>query len=301
MPATLDQQLVVAVSSRALFDLDHSHALFEDQGLQRYSAYQIAHEDVPLAPGVGYGLIKRLLELRDPQTQTPLVEVILISKNDPNTGLRVFNAIEALGLPIKRAVFTNGRAAHPYLAAFNVDLFLSANSQDVRLALAQGHASATLLTGLNQPTDDNPEVRIAFDGDAVLFSDESERIYQEHGLDAFQANELAHSEVPLAPGPFQRFLSLIHQIQVSYQHTDQRPIRTALVTARSAPAHKRVIKTLRHWGVQIDEAFFLGGLDKSPVLEQFRPHIFFDDQTTFCQQAAKVVPTGHVPAGIKNL
>lgn len=301
MPITLDDKLVVAISSRALFDLDESNRLFEREGVEVYARYQIEHEEETLSSGVAFPLIRRLLALRYPETQEPVVEIVLVSKNDPNTGLRVLNSIEQHRLHITRAAFTNGRSPYQYLSAFRADLFLSANPEDVRLALANGYASATIYTDLQFTDDESSEIRIAFDGDAVIFSDEAERVYQEHGLAEFVRHEVENSEIPLPPGPFKPFLEALNKVQRSYHDSAEMPIRTALVTARSAPSHKRAIKTLRSWGVRIDEAFFLGGLDKAPILDKFRPHIFFDDQQTYCQSASKVAPTGHVPSGVKNL
>ncbi|MDX2272758.1 MAG: 5'-nucleotidase [Cyanobacteriota bacterium] len=301
MPESLAGQLVIAVSSRALFSLDESNRVFEDEGLSAYRRYQTDHENDRLQPGVAFPLIKRLLNLRDPVTEKALVEVILVSRNDADTGLRVFNSIESYGLPITRAAFTSGRSPFKYLTSFQADLFLSANPQDVQAALAQGHASAMLLnTPRLQDEDTQEEIRIAFDGDAVLFGDESERIYQEQGLSAFKQNEKDNSHIPLTPGPFKGFLQALQHIQKAYEPLAVQPIRTALVTARNAPTHKRVINTLRHWGIHLDEAYFLGGLSKKPILQQFRPHIFFDDQPLHCEAAAEIVPTGHVLSGIIN-
>lgn len=301
MPATLENKMVVAISSRALFELDDSNQIFEEQGLEEYTKYQIAHENEQLGQGVAFPLIKRLLAIRYPETGDHAVEIILVSKNDPNTGLRVFNSIEQYELNITRAAFTNGRSPYQYLGAFKADLFLSANPEDVRLALDHGYASATIYTGLHFADDDTGEIRIAFDGDAVIFSDEAEKVYQERGLEEFKKHEVEKSDIPLMPGPFKPFLAALNDIQRAYSGREHKPIRTALVTARNAPAHKRAIKTLRSWGIGVDEAFFLGGLDKAAILEQFRPHIFFDDQQTYCQSASMYVPTGHVPSGIKNL
>ncbi len=300
MSTNLDNKLVIAISSRALFDLNESNQIFERKGLIEYTKYQFEHENQQLERGVAFPLIKRLLALRYPQTNERAVEIILVSKNDPNTGLRVFNSIEHYGLDISRAAFTNGRTPYHYLSAFQADLFLSANQEDVRLALEHGHASATIYTGPEFKDDDTNEIRIAFDGDAVIFSDEAERIFQEQGLAEFIKHEAEKSDIPLLPGPLKPFLEALHAVQKACADLPNKPIRTALVTARSAPTHKRAIKTRRGWGIGIDEAFFLGGLDKAPILDQFRPHIFFDDQQTYCQNAAKFVPTGHVPSGIKN-
>ncbi len=301
MPVTLDGKLVIAISSRALFDLDASNKIFEEKGEEQYTKYQIEHENELLNHGVAFPLIKRLLKLRDPETGEPMVEIILISKNDPNTGLRVFNSIEQHKLDITRAAFTRGRSPYKYLKAFKADLFLSANPEDVSLALANGHASATIYAGTYiKQEDDREEIRIAFDGDAVIFSDEAERIYQQMGLEEFKKHEAEKSEIPLPPGPFMSFLTALNNVQKAYKDKEKKTIRTALVTARNAPAHKRAIKTLRSWGITVDEAFFLGGLDKAAILESFNPHIFFDDQHTYCINASKVVPTGHVPSGVTN-
>lgn len=298
MTATLEGKLVIAISSRALFDLDESNRVFAAQGEEAYAAYQLAHEEEPLAPGVAFPLIKRLLDLRHPQSGEALVEIVLVSKNDASTGLRVFNAIEHHGLHITRAAFSRGRPPYKYLRAFGAALFLSAEAEDVKLALANGHASATIYTGsCLAAADEGREVRIAFDGDAVIFSDEAERVYQDGGLELFQQHESEKSDIPLPPGPFAAFLRALNGLQQLYRQSGDKPIRTALVTARNAPAHKRAIKTLRAWGIGVDEAFFLGGLDKAPFLAAFNPHIFFDDQHTYCRPASRVVPTGHVPNG----
>lgn len=302
MSITLEGKLVIAISSRALFDLDESNRIFEEKGEEEYTKYQIEHENETLEQGVAFPLIKRLLDLRNPITKDEMVEIILISKNDPNTGLRVLNSIEQYGLNITRATFSRGRTPYKYLKAFNADLFLSANPQDVKLALEHRHASATIYTGARYKKDENlDEIRIAFDGDAVIFSDEAEIVFQEKGLEEFKRHEVENSEVPLAPGPLKAFLDAINKLQKAYKDEENKPVRTALVTARNVPAHKRAIKTLRAWGIGVDEAFFLGGLDKAAILESFNPHIFFDDQHNYCINASKVVPTGHVPSGTKNI
>lgn len=299
MPATLKGKVVIAISSRALFDLDDSNKIFDENGLEDYIRYQIAHEDEILNQGVAFPLIKRLLSIKYP-TNENVFEVILISQNDANTGLRVFNSIESHNLNITRAAFTGGRPSYKYLSAFKSALFLSAKLEDVKAALENNYAAATILKGMKYNDDDIEELRIAFDGDAVIFSDESERIYKEKGINEFRKNEAENSNIPLNPGPFKQFLESISRVQDAFKFSDKKPIRTALVTARNAPSHKRAIKTLRHWGINIDEAFFLGGLDKAPVLQEFKPHIFFDDQMTYCESASKIVPTGHVPSGIAN-
>lgn len=292
------RKLIVAISSRALFDLDESHRVFETEGKEAFCRYQVEHEDQTLPPGVAFTLVKKLLALNQVLGQ-PTVEVILLSRNSADTGLRVFNSIRQHGLDISRAAFTSGQPPFGYIAPFGADLFLSANEEDVALALDAGHAAATILVS-NKSGNDSEQLRIAFDGDAVLFSDESERIYRAGGLAAFTENELAEARKPLSGGPFKAFLASLHHIQTLFG-ADGSPIRTALVTARGAPAHERVVRTLRAWDIRIDEALFLGGMDKGPFLRAFGADIFFDDQRRHCDSACLHVATGHVPHGIANL
>jgi 5''-nucleotidase. len=293
---TLADKLVVAISSRALFDLTDSHRVYTEAGVDAYHRYQIEHEEEILAPGPAFVLVKKLLRLNRPEKQ--YVEVILLSRNSADTGLRVFNAIKHYGLDISRAAFTKGEPTSRYVPAFGAHLFLSADTEDVKRVLDDGYAAATIVpstVGKNE-TDD---LRIAFDGDAVLFSDEAERVYQKSGLAAFSQSESDAALRPLSGGPFKEFLAGLHRIQSDFA-ADLSPIRTALVTARSAPAHERVIRTLRAWNIRIDEALFLGGLDKGEFLRAFGADIFFDDQHTHIESAAKHVATGHVPHGILN-
>lgn len=290
--------LVVAVSSRALLDLEASHRVFESEGLEAYARYQREREDDVLSPGVAFPLVRKLLALNAEAGRHPGVEVILASRNSADTGLRIFNTIEHHGLDIERAVFTNGEPPDRYMKALGADLFLSTHGEDVRMALASGMAAAMILPGANSRPDSG-QLRIAFDGDAVLFADEAERVYQSEGLEAFAASEKAAAGRPLGGGPFRRVLEVLHEIQSAYPMEDN-PIRTALVTARSAPAHKRVILTLRDWGIRIDEALFLGGRSKGPLLRAFGADIFFDDQQVHCDSAREHVATGHVPFGVRN-
>jgi 5'-nucleotidase len=292
MAVDLAGKLRVGISSRALFELGESHALFETRGVEEYSNYQIAHENEPLGEGVAFGLVKKLLALKN-QHEEASVEVILLSRNSADTGLRIFNAIEQHGLNITRAVFSRGETPWKYAEALGVHLFLSADAGDVRLALQAGIAAATILPS-TVGDNPSPQLRIAFDGDAVVFSDEAELIYKTRGLEAFIEHERSKANTPLASGPFRPFLEALHRIQRDSNPQDS-PIRTALVTARNAPTHKRVIHTLRAWGVRIDEAVFLGGVEKGPVLKAFGADIFFDDQTTHCDSARQHVATGHVP------
>lgn len=293
-----DEKLVVAISSRALFDLDESHAVFEREGVDAYCAYQIEHENRPLQPGTAFPLVRKLLALNGNNLENPKVEVILLSRNSADTGLRVFNSIKHHNLNITRASFTRGESTHKYIPAFGADLFLSSNPEDVQQALAAGHAAATILPSTVE-LNTSEQLRIAFDGDAVLFSDESERIFKQQGLKAFSANESAAANTPLTGGPFKGFLAALHAIQAEYP-SEQSPIRTALITARAAPAHERVIRTLREWNIRIDEALFLGGMDKGAFLKAFGADIFFDDQKTHCDSAREHVATGHVPHGVAN-
>jgi len=290
--------LVVAISSRALFDLDESHAVFETKGLAAYAEYQISRENDFLKPGEAFQLVKKLLALNADKVNHQLVEVILVSRNSADSGLRIFNSIEHHGLDIQRAVFTNGASPFRYMKAIGTDLFLSGHAEDVRQALQAGFAAAMILPGAqNRP--DGEQLRIAFDGDAVLFSDEAEKVYQAEGLEAFSKQEKLRAETPLPDGPFKPLMQALQNIQAAYP-IENNPIRTALVTARSAPAHKRVILTLRKWGIRIDEALFLGGKPKGPFLAAFGADIFFDDQPVHCESAREHVTTGHVPNGVRN-
>lgn len=298
MPETLSDRLVVAISSRALFDLEESHAVFSAEGLEAYARYQIDHEDEPLEPGVAFVLGRKLLALNEGRGSPPRVELVLLSRNSADTGLRIFHSIEHHGLAITRAAFTGGRSPYRYVAPLGADLFLSADHEDVRAALAAGYAAATIVPSSKSETT-STELRIAFDGDAVVFSDEAERIYKRDGLEAFAASERSEAHRPLSGGPFKGFLAALHRIQSEYP-PDRSPIRTALVTARGAPAHERVVRTLRAWGIRIDEALFLGGLDKGEFLKAFGADIFFDDQSGHCMSAARHVATGHVPHGVAN-
>jgi 5'-nucleotidase len=299
MDAPAPPALVVAVSSRALFDLEESDRVFLQQGVEAYARYQIAHEEEPLRPGAGYALVRKLLRLNtDPER--PRVEVILLSRNSADTGLRVFNSIRHYGLGITRAVFTGGGSTARYVDLFNADLFLSANPEDVRRTLDEGVAAATILPALPGRADDDGPLRLAFDADAVIFSDEAEREYRAGGLERFNASEANRAREPLSGGPFKSFLSALSRLQAEFPSAHP-PLRTALITARAAPTHERVIRTLREWGIRIDESLFLGGRDKGPFLRAFGADFYFDDQTAWCERArAHDVPSGHVPHGVAN-
>jgi 5'-nucleotidase len=301
MPPAPADPLIVAISSRALFDLEDSHALFERDGLEAYAQFQRLHEDDLLAPGIAFPLVRKLLALNlGAPADAPRVEVILISRNSADTGLRIFNSIEHHGLAIRRAAFSNGAPPYPYIRPFGADLFLSTHGEDVRSALAAGIAAATILPA-KAPRQRFDQLRIAFDGDAVIFGDESERVSREGGLAAFAEHERSRADEPLSGGPFRGFLDALQRLQKAFPAGDDAPIRTALVTARSAPAHKRVILTLREWGVRLDEALFLGGRPKGPFLDAFGADIFFDDSEHNIVSARDHVAAGHVPHGVANM
>lgn len=292
------KKLVIAISSTALFDLRESHEIYVKEGVAAYAKYQREHEDDVLQPGEAFPMVTKLLRINEKLGGAPRVEVILLSRNSADTGLRVFNSIVHYDLNITRAAFSGGRSPYRYVSAFACQLFLSTHGEDVRSALQSGMAAATLLPSQKTPSD-SQELRIAFDGDSVLFSDASERIFKERGLDAFTENEKASAHLPLDPGPFKNFLQALHKLQAEFSASDC-PIRTALVTARAAPAHERVVRTLREWNIRIDESLFLGGLDKGEFLKSFGADVFFDDQQTHCQSASAHVSTGHVPHGVAN-
>jgi len=294
------QTLTVAISSRALFDLEDSHTLFEAQGIEAYAEHQRHREDDVLEPGIAFPLVRKLLALNEgAPLDAPRVEVVLVSRNSSDTGLRVFNSIQHHGLAITRASFTSGAPTWPYIKPFDAQLFLSANPESVRQALTNGVAAATILPA-KAPAHRHDQLRIAFDGDAVIFDDEGERVSRAGGIDAFHRHERERAREPLSGGPFRGFLDALHRLQAAYPPGDASPIRTALVTARSAPAHERVIRTLREWGVRLDEALFLGGRAKGPFLEVFGADIFFDDSLHNIDSARRHVAAGHVPHGISN-
>jgi len=319
MPMTLNGKLVVAISSRALFDFEEENLVFEQSDDRAYMDLQLQRLDIPAKPGVAFSLVKKLLAfnhvaaavplLTDPllvePTEPPItppnrpVEVVILSRNDPVSGMRVFRSAQHYGLTIERGSFTRGQAPWRYLKPLHANLFLSAHLSDVRAALAAGVPAAQVYPNSVHASDAHPsEVRIAFDGDAVLFSDEAERVYQAQGLQAFQRHEIEKVAQPLPDGPFKPLLVALQNLQQS--GTPQMRIRTALVTARSAPAHERAIRTLMNWNIEVDEAMFLGGLAKGEFLREFEPDFFFDDQTGHIESAAQHVPSGHVASGVRN-
>jgi 5'-nucleotidase len=297
MAMNLDGRLVVAISSRALFDFEEENQVFEKGDDRAYMQLQRARLDIPAKPGVAFSLVKKLLAFNETPSQR--VEVVILSRNDPVSGLRVMRSAAHYGLPIIRCSFTRGEAPWRYLKPLHANLFLSTHLSDVRAALQAGVPAAQVYPHSAHASEAHPaEVRIAFDGDAVLFSDEAERVYQSQGLNAFQQHELDKVTQPLPDGPFKPLLVALHRMQqAAIPHMR---IRTALVTARSAPAHERAIRTLMDWNIEVDAAMFLGGLDKGAFLREFEPDFFFDDQTGHIESAARHVPSGHVVSGVSN-
>ncbi|NRF66570.1 5'-nucleotidase [Aquincola sp. S2] len=299
MASPFADRLVIALSSRALFDFEDENRIFEAHDDRAYMELQLARLDTPARPGVAFSLVNKLLAFNAPGA--PQVEVVILSRNDPVSGMRVFRSCRHYALAIERGVFTRGAPPWRYLKPLAAQLFLSTNDADVRSALDAGVPAARVLPHSARASDHHPrEVRIAFDGDAVLFSDEAERVYQRDGLDAFQLHEHSQAATPLAPGPFKPLLAALHKLREAADPAGMR-IRTALVTARSAPAHERAIRTLMDWHIEVDEAMFLGGLPKGEFLREFEPDFFFDDQTRHVDGAAPHVPAGHVAAGVANL
>jgi 5'-nucleotidase len=297
MAVSLDGQLVVAISSRALFDFEEENLVFEQSDDRAYMKLQLERLEEPAKPGVAFSLVKKLLAFNDATTQR--VEVVILSRNDPVSGMRVFRSAQHYGLSIQRGSFTRGQSPWRYLKPLNANLFLSTHLSDVRAALDAGVPAAQVYPHSAHASEAHPhEVRIAFDGDAVLFSDEAERVFQSEGLSAFQAHEHAKASQPLLAGPFKPLLAALHRLQ--QEGTPAIRVRTALVTARSAPAHERAIRTLMQWNIEVDEAMFLGGLPKGEFLKEFEPDFFFDDQTGHIESAAQHVPAGHVASGISN-
>ena len=291
MPPDLTDTLVIGISSRALFDLERENRIFEEDGLEAYADFQKDNEARILEPGTAFPLIEAFLKLNE-KLKEHLVEVVIMSQNNPQTSLRVMNSIDFYNLSITRAAFSGGQPLGPFLEAYSVDLYLSKNLEDVQDAVDHGIAAAQLYAPPDAFNPDADEIRIAFDGDAVLFSEDSEVIYKQQGLDAFLEHEKVFAELPLPEGPFGRVLKTLSRIK---SLSDEKLVRIALVTARDRPAHERVILTLRSWGVTVDEAYFLGGLSKNQVLKAFNAHIFFDDQDKHAGPASEIVPSARVP------
>ena len=307
MPYDLDKRLVIGLASSALFDLEESDRVFTEKGEAAYREYQLKKQNEALKPGVAFPFIKRLLSLNELNPSDPPVEVVLLSRNDPDTGLRVMKSIQHHGLGMTRAVFLQGRSPHKYIRALNISLFLSANETDVKEAISSGFPAGQVLPSNIEDAVLDSELRIAFDFDGVVADDEAESVYQEdHDLGKFHAHEQEKVDIPHNPGPLKDFLKKVSDIQKMEKEKSQGDalyspkLRISIVTARNAPSHERVINSMRNWGIMVNEAFFLGGIDKRNVLEVLKPHIFFDDQKLHLESASKVLPSVHIPFGVAN-
>ncbi|MFJ5232361.1 5'-nucleotidase [Kitasatospora sp. NPDC088391] len=308
MPYELAGRLVVGIASSALFDLAESDRVFREDGEEAYRAYQERNVDITLAPGTAFPFVKRLLSLNDlAAADDPLVEVIVLSRNDPDTGLRVMRSIRAHKLPISRAIFQQGRAPYAYIPALNMSLFLSANEGDVREAVAAGLPAGRVLGPLGAADDEgDPDLRIAFDFDGVLASDAAEQVYQREGIEKFRDHEVAHADVPHDAGPLKEFLAGVNRIQRREEEERRRNagyrlrVHVSIVTARNSPAEERAVRSLKRWGVRVNDAFFLGGIDKGTIMAVLRPHIFFDDQQVHLDSTARTTPSVHIPIGRLN-
>lgn len=291
-------QLTIAVSSRALFNVEDGHKVFQEKGQKAFDAYQLEREQKPMRPGVAFAVVKKLLALNKPN-QDKIIEVVLLSKNSPLGSLRVLKSISHYGLDIEKFAFTCGGDRFSYAKAFGASLFLTADHIDARKALDNGIAAAALLPhSVIHPSSDG-EIRIAFDGDSVLFSDEAERVNHSQGLKAFTQHERDNASIPLPAGPFKMFLEALHKIQALLPE-GKSPLKIALVTARGGSSGERVITTLRGWGIGIDVSIFCDGVNKGPILDAFGADIFFDDSPRNCIMSASHVSTGHVLSGISN-
>jgi 5'-nucleotidase len=307
MAYELKDRLVIGLASSALFNLDESDKVFQKLGEDAYRKYQRKHQDKVLEKGVAYPFIKRLLSLNEIDPENPLVEVVLLSKNDPDTGLRVMNSIEHYGLSMTRALFLQGGKPHKYIKALDISLFLSAHEEDVKEAISNGASAGQVLDSQINDDEDDKELRISFDFDGVIADDTSESVYAKDGIDSFLEHEKKMANVPVNAGPLQEFLqkiSIIQKRELKYKEKDKAyepKLKVSIVTARSAPSHERVINTMRTWEIMVNEAFFLGGIEKKKVLEVLNPHIFFDDQKLHLEKSSDVLPSVHIPFGIRNL
>lgn len=307
MSYSLQERLVIGVASSAVFDLRESHNVFLTQGEAEYRRFQRQHLEIPFSPGIAFPFVKRILSLNDlSQPNDPLVEVILLSRNDPDTGLRAMRSIAYYELGMSRAIFMQGKSPYNYIPALNISLFLSANQSDVEAAIQSGYPAGLVLESNFVDDDSDTSLRIAFDFDGVVASDEAEAIFQSRGIAGFHDHEVENMAQPLHPGPLKEFLVRVSKIQMREEEQKltqpkyENRLRVSIVTARNAPSHERALKTLESWGVNANDAFFLGGIDKSSVLSVLRPHIFFDDQRVHLDSARSVVPSVHIPFGVVN-
>ncbi|MFI1928676.1 5'-nucleotidase [Streptomyces sp. NPDC020377] len=306
MAYELEKRLVIGIASSALFDLAEADVVFREKGEEAYRAYQEQHLDDTLAKGVAFPFIRRLLSLNDLSPEDPLVEVIVLSRNDPDTGLRVMRSIQSHGLPISRAIFMQGRSPYHFMPALNMSLFLSANEDDVREAVSLGLPAGRVLGLAAVDEQGDQDLRIAFDFDGVLADDASEQVYQTDGIEGFRSHETMNAATPHDAGPLRDFLASVNRLQQREEEQREKDpdykirVHVSLVTARNAPAHERAVRSLKGWGVTVNDAFFLGGIDKSTIMGVLKPHIFFDDQVGHLVGAARSTPSVHVPFGKIN-
>ncbi len=307
MPYELENRLVIGLASSALFDLTESDRVFREKGEAEYRNYQRENQAHPLSPGVAYPFIKRILSINDLNPEDPPIEVVLLSRNDPDTGMRVMNSIKHYKLRMTRAVFLQGRVPHRYIPALSISLFLSANETDVKQATLAGYPAGQVLNSVHNDNPQDLELRVAFDFDGVIADDEAETVFQKtKDLGKFHDHEQERVDIPHNPGPLKEFvkkLSIVQKLEEQKSQTDPSytpKLRISIVTARNAPSHERVINTMRSWGITVNDAFFLGGIEKRRVLEVLDPHIFFDDQKTHLLPASRVLPSVHIPFGITN-
>lgn len=307
MPYDLSERLVIGLASSALFDLQESDDVFRNKGEEVYRQYQRAKQHNPLPKGAAFPFIKKLLSINEINPEDPPIEVILLSRNDPDTGLRVMNSIKGYGLGITRALFLQGRDPHKYINALSIDLFLSANEIDVKQAIHAGYPAGQVLSShIEDDIISDTELRIALDFDGVIIDDEAEKIYASQGIKKFHQHEADHANEAHNPGPLTSFLKKLAIVQTQEKNFSEsagcyKPkLRISIVTARNAPSHERVINTMREWGITVNEAFFLGGIEKRKVLEILNPHIFFDDQKIHLDPATEILPSVHIPFGIRN-
>lgn len=307
MAYPIERKLVISIASSALFDLTESHQIYLTKGVEEYRLHQERNLDIPFPRGVAFPFIRRFLGINKAFPKQLPVEVVLLSRNSPETGLRVFRSIRHYELDITRAGFMTGRSPHEYVPAFNASLFLSANEEDVQKAIDANYPAGVVLPSKVYDDELDTELRVAFDFDGVIADDEAETVFKKHNdLNEFQAHETTKRAIPHQPGPladlFKKlsFMQKLEQKRLKDDPKYKKILRIAIVTARNAPAHERVVTTLKEWGVSADESFFLGGMQKSRILTILRPHMFFDDQRSHLESPAGDIPMVHVPFGIAN-
>lgn len=307
MSYPIDKKFVITVTTSALFDMKESDEFFHKYGVKEYRKYQEAHIDDTLAKGVAFPFIRRILTLNDAFPDEMPVEVVLFSKNSPDAGLRALRSIQKYGLNITRSVFTSGYDNFKYLPAYNSTLFLSADPNDTKAAIDAGFAAGTVLNKDVIDDEEDKELRLGFDFDSVVADDSSEAFYKSHmgNMTEYFKHEKALSSFPLAEGPLGDLLRKISffqkkELKKKIEDPTYKPIlRTSIITARNAPAHERVVTTLKVWDIDVDQVFFLGGIEKGRILNILKPHMFFDDQMLHIEHLVDI-PAVHIPFGVAN-